>query len=289
MDSIYPKAMIIIKDIFNKGITNLRYLKNTYVIKYKLFQKRKQNGENISLHKSIYNIVNNKLKSTKLFKNIETKSLSFFINKSNIKDKKNINLKIISKKTTTKILGITGFIIFSFCTSNVLFKESIKVNYLSMSKENELTISNILKSPKTNTTIQTKYNEETQNVEYSFMVIDTLDSYYYKIKLDEPSTFLKGELLKNIEQKTVDINSLNKININSIVDYKDLYLINNKYKINKELISSNDIKSIEKNIEEKSSYIHNHTKNITITILTISLFTILNLIYLSSKKVISNY
>lgn len=274
----YPKAMTI-NDILNTSKTNLKHLKNTYIVKYKVLQKRKSQGEKINLLTF--------LQETKVFKKYNQK-------KTKTTEKKYFNIKLfkktkkcINKKLATTIVSILGFVMLSLFSSNLIFKESNNIEYLTLNKENQLLITNILKSPKTTASIETKYNEDKNIVEYYFLIVDNLDSYSYKLNPQNISTTLQKEILNSYSNNTIEISSLKNIEITTIFENNDFYFINNKYKINKTLVSKNDSNKIYETTQKQVITNYNHRKKITISIMTAFLSIISSIFYFSTKKVIS--
>lgn len=268
-----------INDILNTSKTNLKHLKNTYIVKYKVLQKRKSQGEKINLLTF--------LQETKVFKQYNQK-------KTKTTEKKYFNIKLlkktkkcINKKLATTIVSILGFVMLSLFSSNLIFKESNNIEYLTLNKENQLLITNILKSPKTTASIETKYNEDKNIVEYYFLIVDNLDSYSYKLNPQNISTTLQKEILNSYSNNTTEISSLKNIEITTIFENNDFYFINNKYKINKTLVSKNDSNKIYETTQKQVITNYNHRKKITISIMTAFLSIISSIFYFSTKKVIS--
>lgn len=275
-------------NFFKNTTTNLKYFKNNCVVKYKIIQKRKLNGEKISLVDFLVEI--GLIRRKEIKNNLQkpnNKEINNSLKKNDSKERENLKKKKINKKLFYTTASITGFIIISFLTGALFFERSHDIRYLKITAENETKILNILKSPKTNTYIKNTYREEQQNVEYFFMVVDNLDSYSYKIRLNDTSNDLRKELLQNNFKNTTSINSLDKINVTSIISYEDSYLINNKYNINKSLLNDNTLNKIENNIKNEAIVNYNNFKNSTITSITIILSILLNSVYFITKKVIS--
>lgn len=278
----------MIKNNFLKDkIINLKYFKNNCVVKYKIIQKKRFNGEKVSLIDFLVEMGFIKKKEIKK----ETKKSN--INKPNddtkkydIKEEK-VKNKIINRKIIYNTASIAGFILISFLTGIIFFEKSNDIRYLKLTEENEIKISNILKSPKTSTYIKNTYNEKSENIEYFFLVVDNLDSYSYKIRLNDTSEDLRKELLQNNLKNTTTTNSLEKINATTIIPFEDSYLINNKYNIDKSLLNDSTLDKIENNIKMESINNYNHFKNLTITSITVVLSILLNIIYFSTKKIIS--
>lgn len=278
----------MIKNNFLKDkIINLKYFKNNCVVKYKIIQKKRFNGEKVSLIDFLVEMGFIKKKEIKK----ETKKSN--INKPNddtkkydIKEEK-VKNKIINRKIMYNTASIAGFILISFLTGIIFFEKSNDIRYLKLTEENEIKISNILKSPKTSTYIKNTYNEKSENIEYFFLVVDNLDSYSYKIRLNDTSEDLRKELLQNNLKNTTTTNSLEKINATTIIPFEDSYLINNKYNIDKSLLNDSTLDKIENNIKMESINNYNHFKNLTITSITVVLSILLNIIYFSTKKIIS--
>lgn len=278
----------MIKNNFLKDkIINLKYFKNNCVVKYKIIQKKRFNGEKVSLIDFLVEMGFIKKKEIKK----ETKKSN--INKPNddtkkydIKEEK-VKNKIINRKIMYNTASIAGFILISFLTGIIFFEKSNDIRYLKLTEENEIKILNILKSPKTSTYIKNTYNEKSENIEYFFLVVDNLDSYSYKIRLNDTSEDLRKELLQNNLKNTTTTNSLEKINATTIIPFEDSYLINNKYNIDKSLLNDSTLDKIENNIKMESINNYNHFKNLTITSITVVLSILLNIIYFSTKKIIS--
>lgn len=277
----------MVKNNFLKNtIINLKYFKNNCVVKYKIIQKRKLNGEKISL---IEFFIEMGFLKRKEIKSDSRKSSRDKLNKKikeNEEKEKIINKKI-NKKSIYNTASVVGFIVTSFLMSFLLFQGSNNLGYLNITEENETKILNILKSPKTNTYIKNTYNEKQQDIEYFFLVVDNLDSYSYKIKLNDVSEDLRKELFQNNFKNTKSTDSLKNVNIETIIPFEDNYLINNKYNIEKTNLNFNTLDRIENNIKVESAINYKNFKNTTIASITILLSILLNLIYFSIKKVIS--
>lgn len=283
----------MIKNSFLKNITiNLKYFKNNCVIKYKIVKNKKKKGENITFKDYLIEIGILKKNSKANKKPIVYYNNS--IENSNKKTKINENVAeykeyLINKKTLVTLAISIMIVIISFLSSTLIFNKSNEIKFFNITAENEAKISNVLKSPKTQTYINTVYIEEKNKsqIKYYFNTIDKLDSYSYKIDFNNISDDLKNELLQNNYKLTKEINSLDKIVPQSIVLHEDYYLINNKYRIAKEFISDKTLNTIEKNIEILKISQYNNTKINNIAFLTIIISVILNLIYFSIKRVIS--
>lgn len=276
-------------NFFKNKIINLKYFKNNCVVKYKILKKRKLNGEKISLLNFFVEMGFIKKKEIKKnSKKSPVNNLNKSTNEKNLKEKDTSQKsKIITKKSIYTTTSIVGFIIISFLSGVMFFEKGNDIGYLKITEENEIKISNILKSPKTSTYIKNTYNEKQQNVEYFFVVVDNLDSYSYKIKLNDVSNDLKNELLQSNLKNTTPIESLSKINPSTIIPFEDTYLINNKYNIEKTKLDSKLLNKIENNIKTESIAEYNKFKNLTIASITVVLSILSSLLYLSIKKVIS--
>lgn len=278
----------MIKNNFLKDkIINLKYFKNNCVVKYKIIQKKRFNGEKVSLIDFLVEMGFIKKKEIKKeTKKSNINKLNDDTKKYDIKEEK-VKNKIINRKIMYNTASIAGFILISFLTGIIFFEKSNDIRYLKLTEENEIKISNILKSPKTSTYIKNTYNEKSENIEYFFLVVDNLDSYSYKIRLNDTSEDLRKELLQNNLKNTTTTNSLEKINATTIIPFEDSYLINNKYNIDKSLLNDSTLDKIENNIKMESINNYNHFKNLTITSITVVLSILLNIIYFSTKKIIS--
>ena len=262
----------MIKNNFLKDkIINLKYFKNNCVVKYKIIQKKRFNGEKVSLIDFLVEMGFIKKKEIKKeTKKSNINKLNDDTKKYDIKEEK-VKNKIINRKIMYNTASITGFILISFLTGIIFFEKSDDIRYLKLTEENEIKISNILKSPKTSTYIKNTYNEKSENIEYFFLVVDNLDSYSYKIRLNDTSEDLRKELLQNNLKNTTTTNSLEKINATTIIPFEDSYLINNKYNIDKSLLNDSTLDKIENNIKMESINNYNHFKNLTITSITVVL------------------
>lgn len=274
-------------DFFKNKLTDIKHFKNNCIVKYKMIKNKKTNGQKVSLIDFFIEI--GILKKKKINNNKNQINSSFTINSK--KEEEKINTKKLSLKKLKKLIintsSVFGFILVSFLISCIFFEESNTINYLKLTNENETKILNTLKSPKTNICIKNTYNKKTDTVDYYFLVVDNLDSYSYKIKLNDTYQDLHNELFQGNLKNTKNIQSLNKITINTVVSYENLYLINNKYNIDKSLINNNTLNKIENQIKANSITKYNNIRNLTVSITTIILTLLFNFFYFNIKKVIS--
>lgn len=269
------------------NLTAIKYFKNNCIVKYKIMKNKKLNGQKVSLIDFFIEIGILKENKTKDNKKSMPNKKNNTPSKVNTKEERIVKNKVQNKKIISNLISVLSFIIVSCLISCVFFEESDTVNYLKLTAENETKILNILKSPKTTISVRNTYNNKTDSVDYFFLVVDNLDSYSYKIKLNDATTDLKKELFQNNLKNTTNINTLQNINVNTVVPFENTYLINNKYNINKSLVDKNTLNKIENNIKIDSITNYNNLKYLTISIMTIIISLLLNIIYFNIKKVIS--
>lgn len=270
--------MIEIK-LFNKIKTNLIYKKNNLIFRYKTIQKKRKAGKKIPF--SIF------LREMGLIKPSKPHSHLDFRKKQQL-NKKDTKAKLDYKSILT-VMSSCGFIIISFGISQLFFEKSNEINFFKLNTENESKILNILKSPKTNVYLNNYYNNDNNNVDYYFLIVDKLDSYSYKIHYENENINeeLKSTLLQQNYNSTHNISSFDKSNIESIVEFENTYLINNKHNIPKNYFSEKDIHEIENIVKEKTFLGYKKSKRIIIASLTILLSSIFHILYFYTKKVIS--
>lgn len=268
-------------------ILNIKYFKNNCVIKYKIIQRERKNGKKIGLNEFLIEIG-----LIKKHKKDDKKDVTSPKNNKGVsKDKPN---KKMERQYLTKENLITVIISFtlisgSFILSNKFFDIEKQFNFYNITQEAESKILNILKSPKTQTSIlpYPSSTDNGNNIEYYFNVVDRLDAYTYRIKMNGISDDFKNELLNNSEISLKEISSLQKIESKIVIPYKDHYLINNKYKIKKELVSKNTIDSIYKKIHSEQLQSFETYRNIEVSLIAIMISIVLNIVYFAIKKVIS--
>lgn len=282
---------MIKNNFFKNVIMQIKYFKNNCIVKYKIIKKRKKNGENLGLKDflieiGLINAKNNDRiqKYPKNKSNVNKRTLE-----RNQKDNKTKDTKhIFNKDTITTVLVSSALIIGSFAISREIFYNTSQIQFYNITQENENRILNILKSPKTRANIEiANINNDTKQFEYYFNVVDRLDAYSYKIRLNNISKELKNELLQNNYNNSKEIVSLKDITPKTIVLHNDYYLINNKYKIEEDKVSKSTLENIEKNIKQDNITQFNNHKNFKISTVTLILALILNSFYILIKKVIS--
>lgn len=273
---------MIKNNIFSKYIKNLKYIKNNFIIKFNVIKNKKKKGEKIT----ILDILN-EFKFIDSKKHIKNTSRS---NSNNLKEKNkkpksksNIELTVLLKNTLIASTLIVVSLGFSFS----IFEQANGISFMKITEENENKILNILKSPKTNVYIKPFYIEDENDVNYYVNVLDNLDYYSYRIKLDAVSDELKNELLLNNYKNTSNVKTLNNIELNSIVEYNDNYLINNKYNINKNKVDEYSLEKFNSDIKTKTINDFNNLKALIISSTTLILSIISNVLYFYTKKVIS--
>lgn len=273
---------MIKNNIFSKYIKNLKYIKNNFIIKFNVIKNKKKKGEKIT----ILDILN-EFKFIDSKKHIKNTSRS---NSNNLKEKNkkpksksNIELTVLLKNTLIASTLIVVSLGFSFS----IFEQANDISFMKITEENENKILNILKSPKTNVYIKPFYIEDENDVNYYVNVLDNLDYYSYRIKLDAVSDELKNELLLNNYKNTSNVKTLNNIELNSIVEYNDNYLINNKYNINKNKVDEYSLEKFNSDIKTKTINDFNNLKALIISSTTLILSIISNVLYFYTKKVIS--
>ena len=273
---------MIKNNIFSKYIKNLKYIKNNFIIKFNVIKNKKKKGEKIT----ILDILN-EFKFIDSKKHIKNTSRS---NSNNLKEKNkkpksksNIELTVLLKNTLIASTLIVVSLGFSFS----IFEQANDISFMKITEENENKILNILKSPKTNVYIKPFYIEDENDVNYYVNVLDNLDYYSYRIKLDAVSDELKNELLLNNYKNTSNVKTLNNIELNSIVEYNDNYLINNKYNINKNKVDEYSLEKFNSDIKTKTINDFNNLKALIISFTTLILSIISNVLYFYTKKVIS--
>lgn len=273
---------MIKNNIFSKYIKNLKYIKNNFIIKFNVIKNKKKKGEKIT----ILDILN-EFKFIDSKKHIKNTSRS---NSNNLKEKNkkpksksNIELTVLLKNTLIASTLIVVSLGFSFS----IFEQANDISFMKITEENENKILNILKSPKTNVYIKPFYIEDENDVNYYVNVLDNLDYYSYRIKLDAVSDELKNELLLNNYKNTSNVKTLNNIELNSIVEYNDNYLINNKYNINKNKVDKYSLEKFNSDIKTKTINDFNNLKALIISSTTLILSIISNILYFYTKKVIS--
>lgn len=265
----------------------IKYFKNDCIVKYRIIKKRKKNGENVGLKDFLIEIgliearKNDKIKN---YPNMNKKS----VEKKQKDAKITASTYVLGKDTIATILVSTAIILGSFIISRESFYRTSQIQFYNITQENESRIMNILKSPKTQANIEiANINNDANQFEYYFNVIDRLDAYSYKIRLNNISKELKHELLQNNYNNAREIKSLKNITPKTIVNHNDYYLINNKYKIEEDKISKSALENIEKNIKQDNIIQFNNYKNLKISTSTLILAIILNSSYILIKKVIS--
>lgn len=273
---------MIKNNILTSTLQKLKYAKNTFFIKCRIIKKKKFNGEKVSLKDLLIEF--GIIKKNKLVKNGLS---SRIIIKDDTEPKKHEPFFSKHKKVLINISSSVGLILVSFLFANIISSQSINMNFIKNTEENEAKILNILKSPKTESYIQPFYNQKTNEVDYTILLVDNLDSYSYRLNLRDISIDLKNQVLQHNQNNTKKIESLDKITPTLIVEYDNKYLINNKYNIDKSLVKENDFKEIEKDIKIQLINKSVKVKNSISTYITIILSIVSNMTYFIIKKVIS--
>ena len=273
---------MIKNNIFSKYIQNLKYIKNNFIIKCNVIKKKKKNGEKIT----ILDILNEFkfIDSKKYIKNT-SHSYSSNLKEKNKKSKSdsNIKLKIMLKNMLTASTLVVVSLGFSF----LIFEQTDNISFIKITEESENKILNVLKSPKTNVYIKSFYIKDENDVDYYINVVDNLDYYSYRIKLDDISDELKNELLLNNYKNTSSIKTLNNIESSSIIEYNNKYLVNNKYNIDKDMVDAYTLEKINSNIKTQTINNFNNLKALIISSITLILSIVSNILYFYTKKVIS--
>lgn len=273
---------MIKNNILSKYIQNLKYIKNNFIIKCNVIKKKKKNGEKIT----ILDILNEFkfIDSKKYIKNTSHNN-SGSLKEKNKKSKSdsNVKLKIMLKNT----LIASTLVVVSLGFSFFIFEQTDVMSFIKITEESENKILNVLKSPKTNVYIKSFYIKDIDDIDYYANVVDNLDSYSYRIKLDDVSDDLKNELLLNNYKNTSSIKTLNDIELSSIIEYNDKYLISNKYNIDKNKIDKHNLEMLNSNIKIQTINSFNNLKALIISSITLILSIVSNILYFYTKKVIS--
>lgn len=273
---------MIKNNILSKYIQNLKYIKNNFIIKCNVIKKKKKNGEKIT----ILDILNEFkfIDSKKYIKNTSHNN-SGSLKEKNKKSKSdsNVKLKIMLKNT----LIASTLVVVSLGFSFFIFEQTDVMSFIKITEESENKILNVLKSPKTNVYIKSFYIKDIDDIDYYANVVDNLDSYSYRIKLDDVSDDLKNELLLNNYKNTSSIKTLNDIELSSIIEYNDKYLISNKYNIDKNKIDKHNLEMLNSNIKIQTINNFNNLKALIISSITLILSIVSNILYFYTKKVIS--
>lgn len=273
---------MIKNNILSKYIQNLKYIKNNFIIKCNVIKKKKKNGEKIT----ILDILNEFkfIDSKKYIKNTSHNN-SGSLKEKNKKSKSdsNVKLKIMLKNTLIALTLVVVSLGFSF----FIFEQADVISFIKITEESENKILNVLKSPKTNVYIKSFYIKDIDDIDYYANVVDNLDSYSYRIKLDDVSDDLKNELLLNNYKNTSSIKTLNDIELSSIIEYNDKYLISNKYNIDKNKIDKHNLEMLNSNIKIQTINSFNNLKALIISSITLILSVVSNILYFYTKKVIS--
>lgn len=280
------------KNIFSL-FKEIKYIKNSLIIKYKILKNKKKNGYNVSLSDflNIFKTNNIKTNTTKSrFKSQKKNKVYNKSSKSNESNKvKNRPKHNFKHEDILPLICSTALIVsVSYFSSLQAFKISNNISYYNITEENESKIVSMLKSPKTKVFTNKVCIEKDDKieVEYYFDIVDSLDSYLYKIKINDLTEEIKEEILKSSYFNTKNIKDIAQVNAHTIIEYNNSYIINNSYNIDKNIVSNRTIQSMKTSSEQVfiNEYLNN--KKFYTSITTIILSIISSILLICIKKII---
>lgn len=255
-------------------VDNINKYKNIFLSKIKILKNQKEyTGKmDISTIKKVFNIKSKDKKN----KNEKIDSIS---KKDKPKEEKNK----VNKIEIINIFIIIGMLLLNSFASVTLFKINDNAKFNRVNEQLTSIIYRSIKSPNTEVFLKSKYDKNTNSLNYYYQVVDKLDSYTYNLSNKDIDNDLKLKLLNNIVLNSKEVNNIKNINAKyeSITLVDNYYIINSKYKIKKENISDNEIKLIAENIKNKKIQSYNTNKIITI-VSTFALCTLFELLLISS-------